>query len=85
MVTINPKIYPDAKAKGAVKFLHIHGDTFTALMKQFDPLDGKPLPEPVRADVNLTELKNQREVTKKLLDGMDQMIADLEALKPKTE
>jgi hypothetical protein len=71
--------YAKAKANNAVEMKR-YGDSFQCIKRQFDPETGKET-SPAISTFTEAELVKQQEAATKLLDSVNEMLADLRALK----
>jgi len=76
---VQAKLYADLKSKGALSVVKISDTTYAFIIKQYDRFTGEAGPDLVE-QVNLNELRSERDVITARLAGVSQMIVDMEAL-----
>ena len=77
-MAIDVKKYLEKKEKGLVKITKL-GDAYVATWDTFDPETGTKL-KPVVEAIDLESMKKIRGEAQSLLNGIDSLITDLEAL-----
>ena len=76
---IQAKLYRNMKQKNAITIIRVTEKIYAFVLKRFDQFSGEPT-APHTEQVNIDELKAERSNTFTKLQGLDEIISDIEKL-----
>lgn len=79
-MNIQAKLYQELKDKNAVNIVKVNKNTFAFVIAQFDAFSGEQKDDAIE-QVSIDAVTAERDATQEKLDGLNAMLADIQALK----